>query len=276
MRAWTLGSGSRGNALVIESAGRRLLVDCGFGPRALATRLRTVGIAPESIEGVLVTHEHQDHAQGVGRAQHKWRWPVFASAGTLAALPEVAARWRRRLTPGASEMLEAFTVESVAVPHDAAAPLAFVVTARSGGARVGIAHDMGAVPDALRERFTRCDALCVEANHDVAMLRDGPYPAMLQARIRGGRGHISNAACAALVADLAGPWLRAVVLLHLSETNNTPALAERTVAAAARRAGFRGAVRAAAGRAPEAAFSLGGAGGAGGSGAAGAQLALPL
>jgi hypothetical protein len=78
------------------------------------------------------------------------------------------------------------------------------------------------------------------------------------------------------VADLAGPWLRAVVLLHLSETNNTPALAERTVAAAARRAGFRGAVRAAAGRAPEAAFSLGGAGGAGGSGAAGAQLALPL
>jgi phosphoribosyl 1,2-cyclic phosphodiesterase len=138
--------------------------------------------------------------------------------------------------------------------------MAFVVTDRAGGARVGIAHDMGAVPEPLRERFARCDALCVEANHDVEMLRTGPYPAMLQARIRGGRGHISNAACASLVAELVSPSLRAVVLLHLSETNNTPALAARTVGAAARRAGFRGIVRAAAGRVPEAAFSFDGAG----------------
>ncbi len=256
MRAWTLGSGSRGNAMVVESAGRRLLIDCGFGPRALVTRLKAVGVEPESIEAVLVTHEHVDHAQGLERAQHKFRWPVYSARATLAGLPGVAARWQRPLQPGVAAELDAFTIESIAIPHDAAAPLAFVITARSSGARLGVAHDLGAVPRGFQVQFARCDALCLEANHDVAMLRDGPYPPSLKARIRGGRGHLNNDEAGALVAELASPSLRAVVLLHLSETNNTPAVAERTVGAAARRAGFRGTVRAAAGRAPELAFSL--------------------
>ena len=257
MRAWTLGSGSRGNALVIESDGRRLLVDCGFGPRTLATRLKAVGVAPESIEAVLVTHEHQDHAQGIERAQHKWRWPVHGAAATLAALPDIAARWRQPIEPGAACVLDAFEIEAIAVPHDAAAPMAYVITARASGARVGVAHDLGKVPMAVRERFAYCDALCVEANHDEAMLRDGPYPAMLKARIRGGRGHLSNEVCGDLVADLAHDGLQAVVLLHLSETNNTTMVAERSVGALARRGGFRGPVRAAAGRVPMEAFTLG-------------------
>ncbi|MHB1297823.1 MAG: MBL fold metallo-hydrolase [Gemmatimonadaceae bacterium] len=257
MRAWTLGSGSRGNALVIESDGHRLLVDCGFGPRTLAMRLKTIDVAPESIDAVLVTHEHQDHAQGIERAQHKWRWPVHGAAATLAALPEIAARWRQPVDAGTVYMLDAFEIEAIAVPHDAAAPMAYVITARASGARVGVAHDLGKVPSALRERFAHCDALCVEANHDEVMLRDGPYPAMLKSRIRGGRGHLSNEVCGALVADLAHPRLQAVVLLHLSETNNTPAAAERTVGSAARRGGFTGPVRAAAGRVPMEAFTLG-------------------
>lgn len=269
MRAWTLGSGSRGNALVVESAGRRLLVDCGFGPRALVARLRTIGVAPESIEAVLVTHEHQDHAQGIERAQAKWRWPVHASSGTLAALPGIAARWRCPIAADATATLDAFLVEAVAVPHDAAAPLAFVITARASGARLGLVHDAGAVPDALRDRFARCDALCVEANHDVGMLRDGPYPRALQERIRGGRGHLGNDACGHLVADLTSPSLRAVVLLHLSETNNRPDVAEGTVRTLVRRAGFRGPVRAAPGRLPAPAFALDGA-------SADGQLALSL
>lgn len=256
MRAWTLGSGSRGNALVLESGGRRLLVDCGLGPRTLATRLKAVGVAPESIEGVLVTHEHQDHADGVARAQHKWRWTVHASAPTLAAMPAVPARWRRPLGPGAPAVLDAFTVESVAIPHDAAAPLAFVITARASGARVAVAHDLGHVPRDLPALLAGCDALCLEANHDPVMLREGPYPPSLQARIRGGRGHLSNAACGALVAEVRHPGLRAVVLLHLSETNNTPDVAESGVAAVARRAGYGGPVRAAPGRSPALAFDL--------------------
>ena len=255
MRGWTLGSGSRGNALVLESGGRYVIVDCGFGPRALARRLKLIGVAPEAIEALVITHEHQDHADGAARAQHKWRWPVYASAGTLAALPEIDARWRRPVVPGSATDLGAFVLEAASVPHDAAAPLAFVVTARASGARVGVAHDLGAVPAALPALLARCDTLCIEANHDREMLRTGPYPPALQARIRGGRGHLNNEETGALVASLTHRGLRDVVLLHLSETNNTPPLAESAVSAIARRGGYRGAVRAAAGRLPAPAFS---------------------
>ncbi len=245
MRVWTLGSGSSGNALVVECGGERLLVDCGFGPRALATRLKAIGVAPESISGLLITHEHVDHAQGAARAQKKWRWPVLASAGTLGALRDVEARWRRPLGTRDVTAFEGFSIEAVAVPHDAAAPLAFVITDAASGARVGVAHDLGAVPAALRTRFAHCDILCLEANHDAVMLCDGPYPAALKARIRGGRGHLSNEQGGALAADLVHPGLRAVVLLHLSAVNNTPEVAERAVRGPMRRAGFRGTLRAA-------------------------------
>lgn len=254
MRAWTLGSGSRGNGLVLESAGRYLLVDCGFGPRALAARLKVIGVAPEAIEGLVITHEHTDHAEGAARAQQKWRWPVYASVGTLAALPEITARWRRPVRPGAPVETGGFHLEAAAIPHDARAPLAYTVTARASGARVGIAHDLGAVPNAFERFLAHCDALCLEANHDVDMLQGGPYPAALKARIRGGRGHLSNAEAGALAAAVHHPGLRAVVLLHLSETNNTPALAERTVRATLKRAGYRGPVHAAPGRVPGIAF----------------------
>lgn len=245
MRIWSLGSGSSGNALVIESAGRRLLVDCGFGPRALVTRLKAIGIAPDSISGLLLTHEHVDHAQGAARAQKKWRWPVFATAGTLRALEEIEARWRRPLAAGSEVEHEGFRIEPVEVPHDAAAPAAFVVTASASGARVGIAHDLGAVPAALPARFAGCDVLCLEANHDERMLRDGPYPAALKARIRGGRGHLSNDQGGELAASLVHRGLRAVVLLHLSEVNNRPEVAVAAVRGRLRTARFGGEVVAA-------------------------------
>jgi phosphoribosyl 1,2-cyclic phosphodiesterase len=245
VRVWSLGSGSSGNALVVESGTHRILLDCGFGPRALQSRLKLLGIAPETIGALVITHEHVDNAQGAERAQHKWRWPVYASAATLDALPAVTARWRRPVRPGAAVALDGFTLEGIAIPHDAAAPLAFAITATATGARLGVAHDLGAVPEALRTAFAGCDALCLEANHDVELLRNGPYPWPLQERIRGGRGHISNAVAGAFLAEVAGRSLRAVALLHLSEVNNTPVVAERDVAALARRGRFRGPVRAA-------------------------------
>lgn len=270
MRLWTLGSGSRGNAMVLESGGRALLVDCGFGPRALVTRLRVIGLVPEQIVGLVLTHEHQDHAQGAARAQHTWRWPVYASPGTLAALPAIAARWRRPVAAGAAVAAEDFLLEAVSVPHDAAEPFAFAVTHRAQGYRVGIAHDLGAVPAALGALFARVDALCIEANHDAEMLRRGPYAPALKARIRGGRGHIDNATAGALAASLAHRGLRQVTLLHLSETNNTPETAVREVQRALRRAGTRVPVQAAAGRTPAAAEPLASHPG------SGAQLALHL
>jgi phosphoribosyl 1,2-cyclic phosphodiesterase len=257
MRGWTLGSGSSGNALLLESGSHRILVDCGFGPRAIATRLKAIDVAPESISALVLTHEHVDHAQGAERAQKKYRWPVYASMGTLAALRDIEPRWRRAIAPGETLALDGFSLEAIAIPHDAAGPLAFAVTATASGARVGVAHDLGAVPDALRLAFADCDALCLEANHDVELLRTGPYPRALQERIRGGRGHINNSQAAALATDLAGPGLQSVTLLHLSEVNNRPELAERAVAMEMRRAGFRGVVRAAARRGVAEAFVLG-------------------
>jgi len=268
VRAWTLGSGSRGNGLVLESGGRYLLVDCGFGPRALATRLKGIGVNPEEIEGLVITHEHVDHASGAERAQHKWRWPVYASEGTLRALSDVAAKWRRPVTPGTAIETGGFRLDAAAIPHDAAAPLAFAVTANASGARVGIAHDLGAVPNAVRTLFEKCDALCLEANHNVEMLANGPYPPALKQRIRGGRGHIDNATSGQLAASLVHAGLRALTLLHLSETNNTPEQAEREVGAIVRRAGFRGALHAAPGRSIGLAFQL--------TAAAPRQLALAL
>lgn len=254
MRVWSLGSGSRGNALVVGSGDRLVLVDCGFGPRALAMRLKAVGLVPEMIEALLVTHEHQDHADGAAKAQHKWRWPVYASAGTHAALRDIPAKQRVVLQPGLAQQVGAFTVEATAVPHDAREPLAFALTATASGARVGIAHDLGAVPPALETLFARCDALCLEANHDADMLRNGPYPRALQERIRGGRGHIDNADAGALARRLAHPGLKALALLHLSETNNTPALAARSVNAVF--GSTRVQARPAAGRQAELLFAL--------------------
>jgi len=221
-------------------------------------RLKAIGVAPESITGLLITHEHVDHAQGAERAQHKWRWPVYASAATLDALPAVAARWRRPLVAGVTEALDGFSIDPVAIPHDAAGPLAYAITATDSGARIAVAHDLGAVPDPLRRTFVHCDVLCIEANHDVEMLRSGPYPWHLQQRIRGGLGHLSNAQGGALLADLAGPALRAVVLLHLSETNNTPRLAEQDVGARLRKVKYEGPVLAAPRRVPAAVFDLDG------------------
>lgn len=250
MKAWSLGSGSSGNGLVVELDGTRLLIDCGFGPRATALRLKAIGIAPESIAGLVVTHEHVDHAQGVERVAHKWRWPVIASNGTMDAIRGLPARARRPIVPGAAFAFEGIVIEGFAVPHDAAAPLAFRLTGASSGRRVGVAHDLGRVPDALHETFMDLDLLLVEANHDVDMLRNGPYPWHLQERIRGGHGHLSNLETVRWLLECAGPSTREVVLLHLSEQNNTPALAERTLRDGLKRSRFTGSVLAAPRRTP--------------------------
>jgi phosphoribosyl 1,2-cyclic phosphodiesterase len=222
MRAWTLGSGSKGNSILLESGGTRVLIDAGYSPRALAQRLAIAGVQPESISAVIVTHEHIDHVRGVSAAQRRWQWQVYGSAGTIAAIAELDEHRCTALRSGAAFTIGALQFELVRVPHDASAPTAVVATATRTGFRTGIAHDLGAVPDALRTAFLRLDLLLLESNHDEEMLRTGPYPVFLQARISGGSGHLSNRQSAALSRELAGEQLRQLVLLHLSEVNNTP------------------------------------------------------
>ncbi|MFI5245259.1 MAG: MBL fold metallo-hydrolase [Gemmatimonadales bacterium] len=236
MRAWTLGSGSKGNAILLESDGTRVLIDAGYSPRGLSQRLAGIGVHPESIAAVIVTHEHTDHVRGVSAAQRRWNWHVYGSAGTIAAIAEFDAPRSTAVRPAAPFVIGAMQFELVPVPHDASAPTAVVATALRTGFRTGVAHDLGAVPDALRTAFARLDLLLLEANHDEEMLRTGPYPEFLRARISGGSGHLSNAKSASFSRELAGPCLRELVLLHLSEVNNTPTRAMDAVGTVLRRA----------------------------------------
>ena len=239
MRAWTLGSGSKGNAILLDSDGTRVLIDAGYPPRTLARRLAMIRVAPESIGAVIVTHEHIDHMRGVRAAQRRWKWRVYGSAGTIDAIPDLDPRGVTLLRSGAPFVIGALQFELVRVPHDASAPTAVVATATRTGFRTGVAHDLGAVPEKLRAAFANLDLLLLESNHDEEMLRTGPYPPFLQARIAGGSGHLSNRVSAALTRDLAGASLREVVLLHLSEVNNTPAHAVNAARAALRAAKSR-------------------------------------
>ena len=243
LRVTVLGSGSRGNAILIDGTDGAVLVDAGFGRRSLVRRLKAVQRQPEEISALLLTHEHTDHASGAAAASAHWGWPMYGSAGTIDALgfgggTDVSSPDVRLFAAGRPTSIGGFLVETTSVPHDARDCRALVVTDVRSGARAGIAMDVGHVPDTLPVAFERLDLLVVESNHDEAMLARGPYPWSLKERIRGGLGHLSNGAAAAFVSACAHRGLRGVLLTHLSETNNLPSLAIERTREALRRAGW--------------------------------------
>jgi len=249
LRVTVLGSGSRGNAILVDGTDGAVLVDAGFGPRSLVRRLHAVGRRPEEIGALLLTHEHTDHASGAAAASARWGWPVYGSAGTLDALgsftasgtepgSEARPSTARAFVDDGVTTVGGFLVETTKVPHDARDCRALVVTDVSSGARVGIAMDVGRVPDALPVAFERLDLIVIESNHDEQMLARGPYPWSLKQRISGGLGHLSNGAAATFVSGCVHRGLRGVLLTHLSETNNQPTLAVERTREALRRAGW--------------------------------------
>jgi phosphoribosyl 1,2-cyclic phosphodiesterase len=246
VRLWVLGSGSRGNAVLVESGETRVLVDAGFQPRELARRLGAVGIAPESVRACVVTHEHGDHVRGAAAAAAQWGWELHASAGTAQACAALLAAGARTFEPGATFAVGGIEVRTVPTPHDAAAPVAVVATATRSGARAGICYDLGHATDAVRVAMRELDVLVLEANHDEGMLRGGPYPPSVQGRIASRTGHLSNRAAAALARQCANPNLRHVVLAHLSEVCNDQAVAAAAVTEAMAGTRFRGKVHTAA------------------------------
>jgi phosphoribosyl 1,2-cyclic phosphodiesterase len=233
MNVTVLGSGSRGNALALETDGRALLVDAGFGARALVRRARRVGLDLSTLAGVFLTHEHGDHARGAAGLARRFGCPVYASRGTLRAMT-------RRLRDAVTVPLRLdedvpigpFTVRACRTAHDAAEPVCVAV--RDGrGRTLGVAYDLGRPPASLRHLFRHAGCLVVEANHDDALLRAG---------IAGPGGHLSNTAAATLLAALCHPGLRTVVLAHVSDACNRPGLALRAVRRALGASGFRGRV----------------------------------
>jgi len=268
VRLTVLGSGSRGNAVLLESQAGALLVDAGFSLRDLGRRFAAAGRDPARVAGIVLTHEHGDHSRGAAAAAAAWGVPVLASAGTLAALarrlkPGTATR---ALTAAARETCGGFTLRAFPTAHDAADAIA-VVAEDGEGRRVGVAYDVGSPTTALKLACRELDALVLETNHDEVMLRASGYPPSVRSRIAGRGGHLSNRQAAELAAEVAHAGLAVLVLAHLSDRCNTPDLAREAVARALRGTAFRGRLLVAGQDAPLPAVEVG---------ADLEQLALPL
>ncbi|MFI5228727.1 MAG: MBL fold metallo-hydrolase, partial [Gemmatimonadales bacterium] len=216
MKLWSLGSGSKGNAILVECEGERLLVDCGFGTRTLAGRLKTIGVEPESIDACLVTHEHGDHVKGAGAGAKRWGWQVFATTGTARA-SELSETQVKKFAPGAVLEFPRMMVSTTTTPHDASQSVGFVVESRATGARAGLFYDIGHVSAAIAGACKTLDILMLESNHDDEMLRNGPYARWLQARIASDTGHLSNNDSADFARRALTRETRHLVLAHLSE-----------------------------------------------------------
>jgi phosphoribosyl 1,2-cyclic phosphodiesterase len=241
MKLWVLGSGSAGNAVLIESGETRVLVDAGFAPRTLATRLRTIGVAPASIEACIVTHEHGDHVRGAAAGARKWGWALYASEGTVDAWDELQEANCTRVRVGDSVTLSRMVLSTYAIPHDAASPIGVRVTASATGVSAVVCTDVGHASESVRALCSDADLLVIESNHDEGMLAAGPYPPSVRARISSRVGHLSNRACAQLASDVVHKNLAHVVLAHLSERCNDRGIAMRSMTTALKRTRFRGA-----------------------------------
>jgi phosphoribosyl 1,2-cyclic phosphodiesterase len=227
-----LASGSRGNCTLVASERARLLVDAGLSCRETVKRLRAVGEDPRDLTAILITHEHKDHVAGLYGLARKFKLPVFLSGATHDA-------WRRdardsKGEPCRLERLETFSpghsfdvgdvsVMPFTIPHDAADPVGF--TFRTQGVKVAVATDLGYLPASVKHQLQGCDVLVVESNHDLEMLRVGPYPWVVKQRVMSRVGHLSNDALAEFLASDYDGSAAYLVLAHLSEHNNHPELA---------------------------------------------------
>ena len=232
MRFASLGSGSRGNATLVEAGRTRVLVDCGFSVTEVERRMARLGRGPAELDAILVTHEHSDHIAGVTRLARRYRVPVWSTAGTAAALgiDGIGDVPVHRFSGHESFAIGDLQVDPFPVPHDAREPSQFVFG--DGNVRIGVLTDIGAPTDHVRRCLDGCQALLLECNHDPVMLAEGAYPPALKARVGGRLGHLSNAQAGDLLGSLDTARLQHVAAAHLSDANNTPELARGALAAA--------------------------------------------
>ena len=230
MRFASLGSGSRGNGTLIEVNGTLVLLDCGFTIAQVEQRMARLNKTPDDLSAIVVTHEHGDHIKGVGPLARRYNIPVWMTPGTarherLGKLPELQL----------FSSHEVFAVDDLEltpfpVPHDAREPAQFVFG--DGQRRLGVLTDVGCWTPHIEEQLSGCDALILECNHDSDLLYESSYPYSLKQRVGGRHGHLSNAQAAELLAQLDCSKLQHLVAAHLSEENNQPQLAQRSLAEA--------------------------------------------
>ena len=242
MRISVLGSGSGGNSTLIEAGRTRILVDAGFSRRDLVRRLDVIGVAVESLDGIVVTHDHGDHTRGMGIVARNHGVPLY--------LTELTRNACRKLLRGGEDVrvyragrpfeIGRVRIEPFLTIHDAVDPVAVAVVDTETGTRVGVATDLGRPTAQVRHALAGCDFLVLEANHDEVLLREAPYPWSVKGRIASSHGHLSNHAAARLACELLHPRLAGVLLAHLSTESNRPELAHRIVGDALTRAGYQG------------------------------------
>lgn len=227
-----LGSGSRGNATLIVKGKTAVLIDCGFSARELGVRMVSLGFEPSDLSAIVVTHEHNDHLGGVGAVARKYRLPVWMSHGSYKAGERRLGELPQRHTINTHEgfAIGELELNPFPVPHDAREPCQFVLS--DGDKRLGILTDTGRSTQHIESCLDGCDALVLECNHDPQMLREGPYPPALQARVGGDLGHLSNEQSAAIVKKVDTSKLQHLVAAHISEKNNLPQLAEAALSQA--------------------------------------------
>ena len=240
-RYGALFSGSQGNSTFVGTATQGLLIDVGVSAKRIEEALRQREICPDRISGVLITHEHCDHIQGLRVLTKRYHWPVYASEGTLTALMNSGG-----ITPGC-DVVPLYDREPIEIgdmqvtpfhtPHDARESMGFCIETPDER-KIGIATDMGVMWDEVERQLSLCDLVHIESNHDVNMLKCGPYPYPLQQRILSDRGHLSNEVCAEVVARLAMNGVARFTLAHLSANNNTPGIARRANVSALGQAGL--------------------------------------
>lgn len=222
MRIIVLSSGSEGNCIYVEEQGTGILIDAGISRRRIVTNLKELGIDPDSVKGVFITHEHYDHTRGLKTLSKHERYPIYASEGTLYKL--------KRHVPGGDfrqvdfeTRVNGMLIKNIPVPHDAAEPKSYII--QGSNARLMVATDLGFVTDKVVEEISNSSAVIFESNHDLEMLNNGPYPRHLKERILSRWGHLSNSQCASALERGMRDGLELVILGHLSKENNHPDLA---------------------------------------------------
>lgn len=233
MRLCSIASGSSGNCIYVGSDNTHLLVDAGISKKRIEEGLQELQVKGEELDGILVTHEHADHIQGLGVFSRKYGVPIYATAGTLKGIETCKSLGKmpeglyKEITVDNDFMIGDINVHSFAISHDANQPSAYRFEQR--GKKVAVATDLGTYDQYIVENLKNLDAILLESNHDVHMLEVGPYPYYLKQRVLGNRGHLSNELSGRLLCDILHEGLKKVVLGHLSKENNFAELAYETV-----------------------------------------------
>ena len=228
MRIASLGSGSKGNATLVNTGETLVLIDCGLPRKDVEKRLSDRGLSPQDIDAILVTHEHSDHCRGVMALSKAYALPVFLTAGTASNQRLKGLDRAVVIRPGDRFDVGDLHIAAEPVPHDAREPVQYCL--HCGASKLGVLTDLGSITPHLVSAFSGCDAMVLEFNHDPGMLAEGPYPRSIKARVGGDFGHLANAQARQFLEHADTSKLKVLFVAHISQQNNQPELADAALA----------------------------------------------